>query len=184
VIAELAAPRLTLADLAGVLTAAPRSQPYCHEGPARAWVRALLCLEGRPWRAADRTAAELVLQARALARVETPPGWDLRRNPVNHERNREYARLWRQTRKPGQPWLAAYSQPWLAAYSERVRCRKPRPKVKPPPRVPLVGLCERPHYLAKLTFTERLEGGCPNVAGAANRQDGLGHRFVARCLED
>jgi hypothetical protein len=50
--------------------------PYRHEGPARAWLRSRLCLTGEPWPRADRTAADLVLRARELARVATPDGWD------------------------------------------------------------------------------------------------------------
>jgi hypothetical protein len=63
-------------EVAAILMLAPRGQPYSHEGPARARVRSMLCLAGEPWRSADRTAAELVLRARGIARIETPDGWD------------------------------------------------------------------------------------------------------------
>ena len=63
-------------ELAAILLRAPAGLPWLYEAPARAWLRARLCLTGAPWTRADIVAAVLVERARELAGLPVPTGWD------------------------------------------------------------------------------------------------------------
>lgn len=68
---------VSLTEVADVLRLAPRATPWRLEGPARAAIRAMLCLGGdSSWPHADRVARTTVQRAREAAGAPEPEGWD------------------------------------------------------------------------------------------------------------
>ena len=72
-----AAPDL-VGTVAAIMASAPPQMPWFYEGMIRAGLRAMACLDGRPWQRADRQAERTVEQARRLAGIADPTllGWD------------------------------------------------------------------------------------------------------------
>jgi hypothetical protein len=67
---------LTVEQVAEVLRLAPHEQPWSNEARTRHVIRALLCLGGWRWFAAERRAFILVAKARQKNGVRQPRGWD------------------------------------------------------------------------------------------------------------